>query len=415
MSYSDEMIKAIFAKYDLNGDGFITKEELLKVTADLNVKHTPAEIDAFFAAVDTNKDNKLSYDEFAHFMHFKTSQVKELDDVLKLTAGSIAAIKKLDQVIYPNFGDTQNHHVVVRDATLASAKDLPSQIRLLISSGKEDRNTELQQLINYKTDPAHFLVLKFHVKEKAALLGRLPQLWTDAKTFLKELGPEPGEFFDKTDAEFFDGGDGVLMAFRAKPDSFINNYLSVLKSSSQNLGNLAMAKNFTFACDLDLAQLDKLSYEQLAATRLFFEYNSNSVNVANMLFAPDLQKWLAKVDLNKHLGNVLALLTGFCLKTIDAEVLIDTDLRARIYQALKIPNIKNPAAKDALAALKAEWENNPSKDLVDSMEFLKETVTLLHDAKIEGLTLYIQVEALRIGLHFRLHLYDLIHSLVPLK
>ena len=61
---SDEMVadhRAEFDEYDLDKNGFITKEEIKKVVGE---ESDDKEINEFFEQVDTDKDNSISFEEY---------------------------------------------------------------------------------------------------------------------------------------------------------------------------------------------------------------------------------------------------------------------------------------------------------------------------------------------------------------
>ena len=64
----DEQIHDIFKRIDLNKNGHITKEEIekffLKMNNILGERYGEDDVIAFFNILDTNKDDKISYDEF---------------------------------------------------------------------------------------------------------------------------------------------------------------------------------------------------------------------------------------------------------------------------------------------------------------------------------------------------------------
>ena len=62
-----EEIKAAFRKFDTNGDGFLTKDEIVGVLTRPGggAPLTEAEAEAYIARYDTDQDGKLSIDEFA--------------------------------------------------------------------------------------------------------------------------------------------------------------------------------------------------------------------------------------------------------------------------------------------------------------------------------------------------------------
>ncbi|CAL4196181.1 unnamed protein product [Meganyctiphanes norvegica] len=57
-------LKEAFAEFDINGDGFITVEELKKVLENLGETVTDEKADEFIREVDANGDGRISYDEF---------------------------------------------------------------------------------------------------------------------------------------------------------------------------------------------------------------------------------------------------------------------------------------------------------------------------------------------------------------
>ena len=63
----DDMIDA-FRMFDLNGDGFISKDELCKVMKGLGEKLSDIELDNLLNEWDMNKDGKIDYNEFCAAM-----------------------------------------------------------------------------------------------------------------------------------------------------------------------------------------------------------------------------------------------------------------------------------------------------------------------------------------------------------
>ena len=61
---SVEDIKAIFKQYDLNGDGFITREELMEAISMMHVNDKEGELRKCLAEIDVDGDGRVSYAEF---------------------------------------------------------------------------------------------------------------------------------------------------------------------------------------------------------------------------------------------------------------------------------------------------------------------------------------------------------------
>eukprot|EP00746_Dinoflagellata_sp_MGD_P028138 gnl/MRDRNA2_/MRDRNA2_16653_c0_seq1.p1 gnl/MRDRNA2_/MRDRNA2_16653_c0~~gnl/MRDRNA2_/MRDRNA2_16653_c0_seq1.p1 ORF type:complete len:442 (-),score=111.40 gnl/MRDRNA2_/MRDRNA2_16653_c0_seq1:158-1483(-) len=84
MSASDPMVamclKEAFSRTDINGDGFITKDELETILRSL-ADWTNDEFDALFTSFDKNGDGKLQYDEFVDWLLEGVSKVGEDGDL----------------------------------------------------------------------------------------------------------------------------------------------------------------------------------------------------------------------------------------------------------------------------------------------------------------------------------------------
>ncbi|XP_067682360.1 calmodulin-like [Haliotis asinina] len=63
-----EDIKADFKKYDLNGDGYISPNELRDVIRVRGEPLSNAEVDTMMQIVDLNKDGMVNYEEFVKVM-----------------------------------------------------------------------------------------------------------------------------------------------------------------------------------------------------------------------------------------------------------------------------------------------------------------------------------------------------------
>ncbi|KAJ2889421.1 calmodulin-like 3, partial [Coemansia aciculifera] len=69
----DEFREA-FRVFDKDDDKYITVEELGEAMAKLGERLNPEEINAMFAEADTNKDGRISYDEFVNMMKRDNSE-----------------------------------------------------------------------------------------------------------------------------------------------------------------------------------------------------------------------------------------------------------------------------------------------------------------------------------------------------
>ncbi|KAH9504578.1 EF-hand calcium-binding domain-containing protein 7 [Bulinus truncatus] len=75
---SEEDLMKAFRKIDLNGDGYISLDELLKILTTKGEKMSRAEVKELIDDVDENKDGKLDYKEFSKMVLSTTDEYKKL-------------------------------------------------------------------------------------------------------------------------------------------------------------------------------------------------------------------------------------------------------------------------------------------------------------------------------------------------
>ncbi|CAL1414641.1 unnamed protein product [Linum trigynum] len=61
---ADEDLTSVFATFDKNGDGFITKQELKESLKNIRISVTEAEVEEMVAKVDSNGDGLIDFEEF---------------------------------------------------------------------------------------------------------------------------------------------------------------------------------------------------------------------------------------------------------------------------------------------------------------------------------------------------------------
>eukprot|EP01080_Neovahlkampfia_damariscottae_P009328 gene9328-1415_t len=63
-----EKYKQLFKEFDLDGNGYLDKEELAKGTKKMGLSFTDEMIDNMIESADKNKDGKIQLDEFLEIM-----------------------------------------------------------------------------------------------------------------------------------------------------------------------------------------------------------------------------------------------------------------------------------------------------------------------------------------------------------
>merc|ERR1711904_540387 len=70
-----EKVKACFQKFDLDGNGLISKDELFKVFKILDKSFIESDMDLMLNAADTNRDGKIDYEEFISWVFLENVEV----------------------------------------------------------------------------------------------------------------------------------------------------------------------------------------------------------------------------------------------------------------------------------------------------------------------------------------------------
>ena len=65
---SEEQIRVAFQVYDIDGDGFISTEELRNVMAPFGEPLTDEKIDKIFSEADIDNDGSINYEEFVELL-----------------------------------------------------------------------------------------------------------------------------------------------------------------------------------------------------------------------------------------------------------------------------------------------------------------------------------------------------------
>ena len=80
LSQSDR-IRQVFNLFDLDGDGFITTDELRTVLKGLGQEYAEDEIKDIVASMDCDGTGSIDFDEFEKFVTLQSKGLKEVDEI----------------------------------------------------------------------------------------------------------------------------------------------------------------------------------------------------------------------------------------------------------------------------------------------------------------------------------------------
>lgn len=66
-----EILQALFKEVDINGDGYLTPDELIKLEASFNVTISQSEAEEIINRYDSNGDGRMDQDEFILYKQAK--------------------------------------------------------------------------------------------------------------------------------------------------------------------------------------------------------------------------------------------------------------------------------------------------------------------------------------------------------
>ncbi|XP_005105109.1 EF-hand calcium-binding domain-containing protein 7 isoform X4 [Aplysia californica] len=99
----DELMRA-FRKIDVNGDGYISLDELFKVMTTKGEKMSRSEVKAMIDEVDENKDGRLDYKEFSHMVISTAEDYKKMS-IRMMEKKEKRKLKKKDGEVTPRRED----------------------------------------------------------------------------------------------------------------------------------------------------------------------------------------------------------------------------------------------------------------------------------------------------------------------
>ncbi|XP_063417798.1 EF-hand calcium-binding domain-containing protein 7-like isoform X1 [Mytilus trossulus] len=134
---SDDLMKA-FRKIDINGDGYISLEELHKILTSKGEKKSKSEVKKMIDEVDENKDGRLDYKEFCQMVMSTTEENK------KMQRKMMERKEKKKRQDIERRGDVSGSQVSVRSAasSVKNQEKSASKANVEFGNGKKEANKE---------------------------------------------------------------------------------------------------------------------------------------------------------------------------------------------------------------------------------------------------------------------------------
>lgn len=409
-------IRNIFNKLDVNGDGSITKEEFLQSAQEINIMSSPDEVDAFMNMVDTDKDGKVSFEEFNHFVQFNQSHLKDFKFILQATSRSIGYAKKLDKIMdikNLNEDHSSKAKILFRDQEATNIDELQSSLQLHI--GDLDTNEHIAKILNKKLDINVGLGLKFHVKDKELIKKNFEEYIQALKDFLGELGPEAADIIKELNIQLLDVEDGVILLIDPAGHPFVSSYIDILKQNFEQIHNLKSAFSLMVGTGGDVGN-KSATFEQLINSNFYFELSGRAIRLSNLAHTDSIKNSLKALNANKE--SKIALLGALCLlsfKSVNLEILLNSNDRKEFIQQAEIQNLNEPAWENHFNKANDQIAESGVGDFLDSLDFIKQAINDLKTAECTSVTGFAKIHDVYALVNVKVDAYTALDELFGLQ
>ena len=408
-------IEQVFQKHDKDGDGFVSREELVEMALELQVELSPQESSSYANAVDLERTGRVSRAEFAFLMQFKKSSLQGLPEVLYVASESFSLVKMLvhTQNIDAIDSETKSYSSIalsVKDANVGPPEQLPTLIELLV--GDFNNHKELKRVLSSQTTYESGLVINFKVVDKKLIMQNMPEYFEAMRAILSELGPEVKAAVESVQFEFRETEEGVQLAVDLSQNSLFAAYAQVIKGEVQQFANLPMELTARVGTDFDLSQY-KTSSEQLLSHRYLVEVFSQVFNLSALLGV-----YRAKNDIKEFIDlkdfHAASFIIGMLsVRNVNLEIELDDKIRAKLKSEFNF-GASNEILNETLEKVKLLMESLGVKDFLDALDFFKAALRDLKQAGITELGIFVKAFSAHIGANLRGHVYDILNFLLEL-
>ncbi|XP_051119730.1 calcium-binding allergen Ole e 8-like [Andrographis paniculata] len=126
--HDTDQVQKVFARFDTNGDGTISSDELACVLRALGSDPSDDEVAQMMAEMDTDKDGRINLDDFAHFCKAAHDGAGEEKDLRE-------AFEHYDQDGNGQISATELHQILTRLGERCTVEDCAGMIRSVDADG----------------------------------------------------------------------------------------------------------------------------------------------------------------------------------------------------------------------------------------------------------------------------------------
>lgn len=259
MDSSKEAIRTVFNTFDKDHSGFIDFNEVVSVAKELGQQFTVADIKKIFKDIDTNKDEKISFEEFYTWWQYGRDNKLETLVAIQLKALNLLSkaknhFHKINSQVVGSSSDINTYTVKVAVGSPENTKTALN-LKVLVGANQEEFASQVLKGLNLGTDvPA--VIFRFKTENPVAGKEKLEELITSALEMAQAMIPDEGasQMLGLLKPSFGFDGDQVVFAISFEHPlirSLLENYLEVLNLFLGNDARAELEADFGLNFDLN--------------------------------------------------------------------------------------------------------------------------------------------------------------------
>jgi len=215
-NHSQEALRKVFDSFDKDKNGSIDIGEIKALAKELGHEITDSDVQKIFSEIDTNKDGKISFEEFAIWWH--SGKATKLEGLVyyqlkaqKLLSKAHGEITRLGQSLDTKYDSTVETHYFGIQAGEAEHK---TKLDIKAAFGGSEEKLLFEQTLGKLGRPwdQHAIVLSFKSPNPETAKDGLKDLFDTGLQFAAFLPPEVGQIISNLNFDYFTTADSVGVA-----------------------------------------------------------------------------------------------------------------------------------------------------------------------------------------------------------